>query len=70
MEISSILIVIFSGAVSFGLGRTLVHFRNKRRDRNQHVQEAQAFRNRPPEKVSSNKAKRKRQLQQASKPRH
>lgn len=70
MEISSILIVIFSGVVSFGLGRILVHFRNKRRDREQHAQEAQALRDRPREEESSNKAKRKRQLRQASKPRH
>ena len=68
MEPSAIFFLVISCIVSFTLGRTFVHFRNKKRDRIKREQEAEARRNQPPEKVSLNKAKRKRQLQQAGDP--
>lgn len=66
METSSIIFLVISCAVSFGLGRIFVHFRDKKRNCLKLEREAEALRNRPVEKESQNKAKRKRQLQQAS----
>ena len=66
METSSIIFLLISCAVSFGLGRIFVHFRDKKRNRLKLEREAQVLRNRPAEKESQNKAKRRRQLQQAS----
>lgn len=64
METSSIIFLAVSCAVSFGLGRTFVHFRNKKRNRQAHERQAQTLRDMPPEVASNNKSKRKRQLQQ------
>ena len=71
METSSIVLLTVSGAVSFGLGRIFVHFRDKKRkDEARQVQEraAQALPNQPPEAPSRNKSKRKRQLQKKNGP--
>lgn len=67
METSSTIFLVISCAVSFGLGRLYVHFRNKKRNKLAQEREAQALRNRPVEAESLNKAKRKRQLQQLEK---
>ncbi|MGH6640787.1 MAG: hypothetical protein ACREBY_19555 [Polaromonas sp.] len=67
METSSIIFLVISCAVSFGLGRTVVHFRDKKRRKQAQELEAQALRDRPIEAESLNKAKRKRQLQQLQK---
>ena len=64
METSSILLLVVSASISFALGRTVVHFRNKKRkaeqERLQKLQ-AQALRDAPPGPESRNKSKRKRQ---------
>ena len=65
METSSIVLVVVSSAISFGLGRTFVHFRDKKRKQQALERGAQALRNQPVEPKSKNKSKRKRQLQQA-----
>ncbi|MGH8831145.1 MAG: hypothetical protein ACREXV_08625 [Polaromonas sp.] len=67
MDTSSIIFLVISCAVSFGLGRTFVHFRDKKRRKHAQELEAQALRDRPVEPESLNKAKRKRQLQQLEK---
>lgn len=64
METSSIVIVLLSFAVSFGVGRTIHHFRTKRRLKLLHEKQVKAARDKPPEAESKNKSKRKRQLQQ------
>lgn len=64
METSHIVLLFVSASVSFGLGRAVVHFRNKARDRKAKEREAAALRDRPPEVASKNKSKRKRQLTQ------
>lgn len=67
METSSIVLLGVSCAVSFGLGRIFVHFRDKKRKSEQErakEQAAQALRDQPPEAESRNKGKRRRQLQQ------
>ena len=66
MDTSSIVFLFISCAVSFGLGRIFGHFRDKKRNRLKLEREAQVLRNRPADKESQNKAKRRRQLQQAS----
>ena len=58
---------MWKGAISFGLGRTIMHLRNKKRRKQAEEQKAQALRNRPDEPESKNRSKRKRQLQQMSK---
>lgn len=67
METSSIIILLISSAISFALGRTFVHFRNKKRKERALAREAQALRDRPAEAESKNRSKRKRQLQQLDK---
>ena len=67
METSSIILLVISGAISFGLGRTFVHFRDKKRKKQAQERAAQALRDRPAEPESKNKSKRKRQLQQLGK---
>ena len=65
MEISSIILLVVSASISFGLGRFVVHLRNKKRQSEKEQADkraAQAHRNLPPEPESKNKAKRKRQL--------
>ena len=66
----SLVFLLLSCAVSFGLGRLFVHFRDKKRKAAKDMAEAQAERARrelPPEPPSKNKAKRKRQLSQQGK---
>ncbi|SFB69401.1 hypothetical protein SAMN05216344_101282 [Polaromonas sp. OV174] len=67
METSSIILLVVSSAISFGLGRIFVHFRDKKRARKAQERAAQALRERPVEAESRNKSKRKRQLQQLEK---
>ena len=67
METSAIIFLVVSCAVSFGLGRLFVHFRDKKRKEKLQAHKAEALRNRPAEPESLNKAKRKRQLQQLEK---
>ncbi len=70
METSSIVLLAVSGAVSFGLGRIFVHFRDKKRKNEQNQareRAAQALRDQPAETGSRNRGKRKRQLQQLEK---
>ena len=65
MEISSIILLVVSASISFGLGRFVVHLRNKKRQSEKEQADkraAQARRNLPSEPESKNKAKRKRQL--------
>jgi hypothetical protein len=62
METSSILLLVISSAVSFGLGRTYVHFRDKKRREEAQARQAQALRDRPLKAESKNRSKRKRQL--------
>ena len=66
----SLVFLLLSCAVSFGLGRLFVRFRDKKRKAvkdQADAQAARARRERPPEPPSNNKAKRKRQLQQKGK---
>ena len=67
METSSIILLVISGAISFGLGRVFVHFRDKKRKKQAQERAAQALRDRPVKPESRNKSKRKRQLQQLDK---
>lgn len=67
METSSIILLVISSAVSFGMGRIFVHFRDKKREEQAQERRARALRDRPPEGESKNKSKRKRQLQQLEK---
>ena len=70
METSSIVFLTVSCAISFGLGRVFVHFRDKKRKIAQEqavARAAQALSDQPPEPESRNKGKRKRQLQQIAK---
>lgn len=70
METSSVILLLVSASISFALGRTVLHFRNKKRDalkEQQRLRLARAKRDAPPEPAANNKSKRKRQLQQTSK---
>lgn len=67
LETSSIVLLVVSTAVSFGLGRTFMHFRRKKQKKEAQEREARTLRERPAETESKNKSKRKRQLQQAEK---
>ena len=67
METSSIILLVISSAISFGLGRTFVHFRNKKRKERAQARKVQALRDRPVAAESKNKSKRKRQIQQLDK---
>jgi len=67
METPALIFLVVSCAISFGLGRLFVHFRDKKRRETAEKRAAAELRNRPPEPESLNKAKRKRQLQQAAK---
>ncbi len=67
METSSLILLAVCCAVSFGLGRIVVHFRDKKRKKQAQERAAQALRERSAEPESKNKSKRKRQLQQHAK---
>ena len=67
MENTHIILLAVTCAVSFGVGRTIKHFRSKKRRSEAEqaaLRQAQFLRDRPPEPPHHNKAKRKRQLQQ------
>ena len=63
MDISSIVLLIVSSAISFGLGRWWKKSRDKRRERLALESQARVTKNGFLEEPSKNKAKRKRQLQ-------
>ena len=70
MDTSSIILLVVSASISFGIGRTIVYFRDKkRRAQKEQAQkrQAQALRDQPPAPESKNKSKRKRQIQQLDK---
>lgn len=73
IETSSIVLLAVSCAISFGLGRTFVHFRDNKRKKAQdavNAKAAQVLRDLPPGPESRNKSKRKRQqLEQQGKSR-
>lgn len=65
METSHIILLVVSASISFAIGRTIVHFRKKKKN----IENAQfakraalALRDAPPGLESKNKAKRRRQL--------
>ncbi len=65
METSSIILLVVSVSISFGMGRFIVHLRNKKRQSEKEQTDkraAQARRNLSPELESKNKVKRKHQL--------
>ena len=64
METSHIILLVVSASISFALGRTIVHFRKKKKNaENAQIEKraAQARHDAPPEPESKNKSKRKRQ---------
>ncbi|MDB5963725.1 MAG: hypothetical protein JWQ72_225 [Polaromonas sp.] len=68
METSSIILLVVSASISFGLGRLIVHLRDRKRKSQQQQSDKlaeEARRNLPPEPESHNKAKRKRQVKTA-----
>jgi hypothetical protein len=68
MENASIIFLVVSCAVSFGLGRVYVHFRDKKRKKLKdefEARQAQMLREQPAGPESKNKSKRKRQQQQS-----
>ena len=67
METPALIFLVVSCAISFGLGRLFVHFRDKKRKKAAEERAAAALRDRPAEPESLNKAKRTRQRKQASK---
>ena len=67
METSSIILLAVSASISFALGRTIMHFRKKKKNAEAQKRAAKALRDAPPEAESKNKSKRKRQLQQIEK---
>ena len=70
MENSSILYLVISASISFAIGRTVVHFRGKRREARDQLARNKALRAQSegaPEPESKNKGKRRRQLQQMEK---
>lgn len=68
MENLNIVLLVVSCAVSFGLGRVYVHFRDKKRRKLKSeagARAAQMLRDQPAGPESKNKSKRKRQQQQS-----
>ena len=64
METSHIILLAVSASISFALGRTLMHFRKRKKNTERLLIEkrvAQAQRDAPPGPASMNKSKRKRQ---------
>ena len=62
MEISHIVLLAVSASISFAIGRTIMHFRKKKKNLQTQQMAAKAIRDAPPEAASKNKSKRKRQL--------
>ena len=70
MDTSSIILLAVSASISFALGRTIMHFRNKKKNAEKaqaQKRAAQTLRDGPPEAESKNKGKRKRQARQIEK---
>ncbi len=68
METSSIILLVVSASISFALGRTILHFRNKKKQARKDqalALQAQALRDAPPGPESKNKSKRKREARLA-----
>jgi mannitol-specific phosphotransferase system IIBC component len=64
METSHIILLVVSASISFAIGRTIMHFRKKKKNADKAQVEkraAQALRDAPPGPESKNKSKRKRQ---------
>ena len=64
MEISSVILLVVSASISFALGRTILHFRNKKKQAKKEqalALQAKALRDAPPGPESKNKSKRKRE---------
>ena len=63
MEISSTILLLVSASISFALGRTILHFRNKKKQAKKDqalALQAKALKDAPPGPESKNKSKRKR----------
>ena len=63
MEISSTILLLVSASISFALGRTILHFRNKKKQAKKDqvlALQRKALRDAPPGPESKNKSKRKR----------
>ena len=63
MEISSTILLIVSASISFALGRTILHFRNKKKQAQKELAlalQAKALKDAPLGPESKNKSKRKR----------
>ncbi len=68
METSSIILLVVSASISFALGRTILHFRNKKKRAKKDqalALQAKALRDAPPGPESKNKSKRKREARLA-----
>ncbi|TAG37130.1 MAG: hypothetical protein EAZ34_00340 [Polaromonas sp.] len=68
METSTIIVLVVSASISFALGRTIMHFRNKKKQARKDqalALQAKALRDAPPGPESKNKSKRKRQARLA-----
>ena len=61
METSHIILLAVSASISFALGRTIMHFRKKKKNAEAQKRAVEALRDAPPEGASKNKSKRKRQ---------
>ena len=64
MQTSHLIFLVVSASISFALGRTIMHFRKKKKNADQVLAEkrvAQAQRDAPPGSEPMNKSKRKRQ---------
>ena len=66
MEISHIVLLAVSASISFAVGRTIMHFRKKKKNLQIQQKAAKAMRDAPPEAASKNKSKRKRQARHES----
>ena len=66
MEISHIVLLAVSASISFAIGRTILHFRKKKKNLQTQQKAAKAMRDAPPEAASKNKSKRKRQARHES----
>jgi cell division protein FtsN len=69
METPGTILLVISAAISFGIGRLFVYFRDKKRKAATDEAQKRAalvLKDQPPEPESRNKAKRKRQLRDAN----
>ena len=66
MEISHIVLLAVSASISFAVGRTIMHFRKKKKNLQIQQKAAKAMRDAPTEAASKNKSKRKRQARYES----